>query len=93
VSHVRPSSGGKSDLYTWREVFQLYVEAEVFEGIGEVNRGERSVEEAEKRLQAFERRIKEKKGSLRLSGSTEALDLFMTLNLFILDVKKVRRNA
>ncbi|KAF8838305.1 hypothetical protein BDN67DRAFT_1013182 [Paxillus ammoniavirescens] len=90
VAHVRPSSGGKSDLYTWREVFQLYVEAEVFEGIGEVNRGERSVDEAEKRLQAFERRIKEKKGSLRLSGSTEALDLFMTLNLFILDVKKLQ---
>ncbi|KIJ14853.1 hypothetical protein PAXINDRAFT_169528 [Paxillus involutus ATCC 200175] len=88
VTHVRPGSGGKSDLYTWREVFQLYVEAEVFEGIGEVNRCERSVEEAEKRLQAFEQRIKEKKGSLRLSGSTGALDLFISLNFFILDVKK-----
>ncbi|KAF8841393.1 hypothetical protein BDN67DRAFT_1010703 [Paxillus ammoniavirescens] len=88
VAHVRPGSGGKSDLYTWREVFQLYVEAEVFEGIGEVNRCERTVEEAEERLRAFEQRIKEKKGSLRLSGSTGALDLFMSMNLFILDVKK-----
>ncbi|KAF9218599.1 hypothetical protein BS17DRAFT_762140 [Gyrodon lividus] len=85
---IRPGSGGKSDLYTWREVFQFYVEAEVFEGVGELNRGERSVEDAEKRLQLFERRIQEKTGCLRLAGSKEALHLFLTLNVFILDIKK-----
>ncbi|KAF9244265.1 SPX domain-containing protein [Melanogaster broomeanus] len=79
---LRPSSGGKSDLYTWREVFQLYIDAEVFESVGESNR------EAEKQLRLFEGRIEEKKASLKLAGSKEALEVFLRLNLFILDVKK-----
>jgi hypothetical protein len=44
---------GHSDLYVWREVFTLWIEAEIFESRSERDRGERTVEEAERRLKAF----------------------------------------
>ncbi|KAI6032606.1 hypothetical protein F5J12DRAFT_944819 [Pisolithus orientalis] len=90
VTSVRPGSCGKSDLYFWREVFQQYVQAEIFEGIGEAERGERSIDEAERRLVLFHGRVTEKARSLRIPTSEEALDMFFKINAFILDVKKVR---
>ena len=86
---LRPKPGGRSDLYTWREVFRLYAEAEVFESVRESTRGGRSIEEMEEHLKLFEGRVQDKKVSLVLPGSREAFDTFMNLNLFILGVKKV----
>ena len=86
---LRPAPGGESDLYTWREIFRLYVEGEVFESARESNRGERSIEEAERHLKLFEGLVQEKKASLILPGSREAFDVFLNLNAFILDAKKV----
>jgi hypothetical protein len=86
---LRPGPGGESDLYTWREIFRLYAEAEVFESARESTRGERSIEDAEKHLKLFEGLVQEKKASLILPGSREAFDVFLNLNAFILDVKKV----
>ncbi|KAG6330850.1 hypothetical protein ID866_8243 [Astraeus odoratus] len=88
VMSVRPGTGGKSDLYFWREVFQQYVNAEIFEGIAEANRGDRSVQEAENRLALFRNRVAETEKSLKFAGSKEALKVFFSLNAFILDVKK-----
>ena len=86
---LRPRPGGKSDLYTWREIFRLYAEAEVFESVRESTRGERSIEEVQKHLKLFEGLVQEKTASLTLPGSREAFDVFLNLNSFILDVKKV----
>ncbi|KAF8548629.1 hypothetical protein OG21DRAFT_705547 [Imleria badia] len=85
---LRPPPGGKSDLYTWREIFRLYAEVEIFESVTESTRGERSIEEVEKQLKLFNGLVQEKKASLVLPGSKEAFDVFFNLNLFILDVKK-----
>jgi hypothetical protein len=87
----RISSGSKSDLYTWREIFQLYMEAEVFESISEANRGSRIVEDAEERLSLFAKQVT-KRGfhQLKLKHSRAALETFLQLNMFILNVKKVR---
>ncbi|KAH7909420.1 SPX domain-containing protein [Hygrophoropsis aurantiaca] len=86
------SSSAKSDLYSWREIFQLYVEAEIFEGVGEANRGERSVGDSEERLRLFEQRLIQRdlnsKRKLKLIQSRDALDMFLKLNSFILDLKK-----
>ncbi|KAI6130925.1 hypothetical protein EV401DRAFT_2054121 [Pisolithus croceorrhizus] len=90
VTSVRPGSGGKSDLYFWREVFQQYVEAEIFERINEADRGERGIDEAERRLVLFRGRATEKARSLKLRCSEEALEMFFKINSFILDVKKFR---
>ncbi|KAI6026536.1 hypothetical protein BKA83DRAFT_4244656 [Pisolithus microcarpus] len=83
VTSVRPGSCGKSDLYFWREVFQQV-------WINEADRGERSIDEAEKRLVLFRGRVAEKARSLRLRCSEEALEMFFKINSFILDVKKFR---
>ncbi|KAF7377807.1 hypothetical protein MSAN_00204100 [Mycena sanguinolenta] len=66
----------KSDLYSWREIFQLYVETEIFESVNERHPGERTIEEAETRLKQFAERV------------TAPLESFLELNLFILNVKK-----
>ena len=83
----------QSDLYSWREIFQIYLEAEVFEAVGERTRGERTVEESEKRLQQFAERVTQNglgdKRKFKLKQSIEALETFLSLNLFILNVKKV----
>jgi hypothetical protein len=84
----------KSDLFSWREIFQLYVEAEVFESVGEQTRGELTVEESEKRLKNFAERATQRglgdSKKFKLKQSRQALETFLGLNLFILNVKKVR---
>lgn len=86
--------GGKSDLYQWREIFQLYVDTEVFESHSEKTRGERGVEEAEDRLELFKQRLAERGyadgHALKLKQSKRALQTFLELNAFILDLRKVR---
>ncbi|KAJ7621261.1 hypothetical protein FB45DRAFT_839128 [Roridomyces roridus] len=86
------ASSAKSDLNAWREIFALYVETEIFESIHERDRGERSVEEAQNRLRKFADRMTArglKDGHLmKLKQSQDALDCFLQLNVFILNVKK-----
>ncbi|KAJ6617580.1 SPX domain-containing protein [Mycena sp. CBHHK59/15] len=86
------ASRSKSDLYSWREIFQLYVEAEVFESVSERTRGERTIEESETRLKQFAERVTTRGlgdgRKLKLPQSRKALESFLELNLFILNVKK-----
>ncbi|GLB41102.1 putative SPX domain containing protein [Lyophyllum shimeji] len=81
-----------SDLYTWREIFQLYVEAEVFQSVHELDRGERSLEESENRLKLFAERVTSRglgdKRKLKSQTSRDALETFLELNVFILNIKK-----
>ncbi|KAG8958668.1 hypothetical protein FRC03_008923 [Tulasnella sp. 419] len=94
ISHsARPSSQGKSDLYAWREIFQSWVEAEIFESLSERTRGERSVEESEKRLTMFanqmvKRGLADGGRTFRLKSSKDAMKRFLALNVLILDMKK-----
>ncbi|EKM55221.1 uncharacterized protein PHACADRAFT_255678 [Phanerochaete carnosa HHB-10118-sp] len=90
--------GGRSDLYQWREIFQLYVDTEVFESRSEAARGERNVEDAESRLALFTQRLAARGydvggHALKLKQSRRALQTFLDLNVFILDLKKVRPGA
>jgi hypothetical protein len=66
----------------------------VFESVGEATRGERSIEESERRLQQFAERVTQKglgdRRQFKLKQSMQALETFLSLNLFILNVKKVR---
>ncbi|KAF7303708.1 hypothetical protein MIND_00600200 [Mycena indigotica] len=86
------ASSRKSDLYSWREIFQLYIEAEIFESVSEQHRGERTTEDAEHRLKQFIERVTARAlgdgRTLRLPQSRPALESFLQLNLFILNVKK-----
>ncbi len=64
----------------------------MFESVHEADRGERSIEESEKRLQAFAERVigRGDRRKFKLSQSREALETFLELNLTILNLKKVR---
>ncbi|KAJ6447875.1 hypothetical protein C8R45DRAFT_850636 [Mycena sanguinolenta] len=81
-----------SDLYSWREIFQIYVETEIFESVNELHPGERTIEEAETRLKQFAERVTARglgdSRQLKLPQSRKALQSFLELNLFILNVKK-----
>ncbi|EPQ51605.1 hypothetical protein GLOTRDRAFT_140984 [Gloeophyllum trabeum ATCC 11539] len=95
ITHAFKKVGGfKSDLYAWREFFQIYVEAEIFESTSERSRGERTIEDAEERLRKFVERIKEggfqDKKKWRLKESREAFRMFMQLNQLLLDLKKLQ---
>lgn len=83
----------KSDLDTWRQIFQLYVESDIFQGHQERFRGERDVQDAEARLTAFSERLHERLSSgafkLKLKQSRVALKTFLELNTLILDLRKV----
>lgn len=90
-SVFRPGLDAKSDLYLWRRLLDLYVDAEVFDSIAERNRGERPLEETEARMAQFLERV-EKSGILRGKSQRAHLEVeaFLKLNTSILDLKKVR---
>ena len=87
----RSKLDAKSDLYLWRQLLGLYVEAEIFDSVSERNHGERSVEDAEVRMAKFLERV-EKDGILRGKSRKAYLEVerFLRLNKTILDLKKVR---
>ncbi|KAG9000855.1 hypothetical protein FRB90_011724 [Tulasnella sp. 427] len=92
-STARPrSEGGKSDLDTWRSIFQLWVESEIFESLSERYHGEIAAPEAEKRLKRFADVVIERgldgKRAMRIADSRDALSRFYALNVLILDLKK-----
>ena len=72
----------------------MYMEAEVFESVGQVKDGhvERTVKESEKHLNFFTERVTRRGvGDLRkfkFPESQKALETFLGLNLFILNIKK-----
>jgi hypothetical protein len=68
----------------------MYLEEEIFESVGERSRGERSIEESELRMKRFQERTLEKRSKFKLPGSKDALDVFVQMNLFILDLRRVR---
>ena len=71
----------------------MYVEAQVFENVAEVQHGERPVEECEHRLKLFAERITQRglgdQRMLKKMKSRNALETFLELNVFILNIKKV----
>ncbi|GAA93828.1 uncharacterized protein L969DRAFT_84727 [Mixia osmundae IAM 14324] len=90
VSRVSSPNRYRSDLYAWREVFSLWVEAQVFEGEVEADRGEHSVQEAEKRLQWLADQIGRRSLAKKMKHkeSRAALENFIKLNTTLLELKR-----
>ncbi|KAF7437333.1 hypothetical protein PC9H_004172 [Pleurotus ostreatus] len=82
----------KTDLYTWRCIFQLYMESEVFESTKETSRGQHTVEETERRLELFTTQLRQRgltdRAQLKSKESRDALMSFLRMNHFILNIKK-----
>lgn len=90
VSAASSSSKSKDNLYAWREVFSLWVEAQIFEGATERTRGERSIEEVEKRLDWFVDQVGRRKLAKQMKSkeSRAALEQFVHLNQQLLQLKR-----
>ncbi|BFZ59145.1 hypothetical protein YB2330_000149 [Saitoella coloradoensis] len=76
----------KSDLYPWREVFRLYLDAGVFFADTERERGERTVEKAKERLEWFAKQLADAEivGQFKQGLSKPMLDDFWRINMAIL---------
>ncbi|SCZ97246.1 BZ3500_MvSof-1268-A1-R1_Chr4-2g07085 [Microbotryum saponariae] len=90
VSAVSSPNRPKSDLYIWREIFSLWVEAQIFESARERDRGERSVEAVQEKLSWFVDQVAKRKLAKRMKHkeSRHALERFIQLNVELLDMKK-----
>ncbi|KAH8811235.1 RING-14 protein [Xylogone sp. PMI_703] len=84
ISQVtRPSKHGKTDLYRWREIFELYLSAGVFFSTLERDRGRRNHTEALKQLKWFQEEIMKRDipQHFKLPASHQALAQFNKINL------------
>jgi E3 ubiquitin-protein ligase BAH len=79
------SSSAKSDLNTWREIFRLYTESQVFFSTGERDAGMRNSTSAQKQLQSFTDVVARQKRGFKLKKSSKAsLDRFLRVNVELL---------
>lgn len=90
VQQVSSPSRPKTDLYVWREIFALWVEAQIFESSREKDRGERSTDDVEEKLDWFVDQVAKRKlaKKMRHKESKAALEKFIKLNVELLDMKR-----
>lgn len=92
AKEVSLSARRQGDLYAWRDLFALWVQAEVFENTSERARGERPLAEAEDRLGDFARAVAKRglgdRRTLKRTESRAAVEKFLELNLVVLNLKK-----
>src|ERR1700722_6116118 len=80
----------ESDLYLWREIFQVYIDSSPFESISERDRGERTLTECEERLRRFAEKVTKRglERKMKMKQSRDALGRFLELNVFIMNLRK-----
>jgi hypothetical protein len=90
VSANTSSVKNQKDLYAWREVFSLWIEAQIFESERERDRGERPIAEVERRLDWFVDQIGRRKLAKKMKSkdSRKALERFVELNQELLQLKR-----
>ncbi|CAG8825627.1 15133_t:CDS:10, partial [Gigaspora margarita] len=87
---IEVTSPFKKDIYTWRKIFQIYVEYKIFVGNTESDREERSWEFAQGQLTCFIDRINNSHLVKKLKHplSKIAYENFMKLNISLVLMKK-----
>ncbi|WFD35029.1 RING-type E3 ubiquitin transferase [Malassezia cuniculi] len=74
ISQLASPEFSPVDMYLWRQVFSLWLEHEIFESTREVDRGEISVAETEKRIYHFVREL-QKRGFVVLHSTIPSAEL------------------
>ncbi|KAI8070925.1 SPX domain-containing protein [Gongronella butleri] len=79
----------KSDMYIWRKIFSLYMDAQIFQGRIEADRSIHSIDKAKKQLAWFASQLQEDNLMKRLKSkaSHNALKQFMALNTELITIK------
>ncbi|RDW73858.1 hypothetical protein BP5796_07300 [Coleophoma crateriformis] len=83
---TKPSKFGKSDLYRWRELFDIYVQAGIFFSTQELDHGRRTSTIALKQLQWFQNEVIRAGivDSFKIPESRQALKCFVAINVALL---------
>lgn len=83
---TKPSKYTKSDLYRWRELFGIYLEASPFFSTRECDHGSRNSATATQKLQWFQSEVTKRGlvGHFKLPASRQALDRFIAINITLL---------
>ncbi|KAG0169633.1 hypothetical protein DFQ30_003471 [Apophysomyces sp. BC1015] len=79
----------KSDMYTWRKIFSLYMDAQVFQGQLESDRTMRSVQKAKERMEWFLEQMERLNlaSKLKSQASKGAFKHFLSLNTELITIK------
>lgn len=90
ISRCASPGKSKADMYSWREIFSIWIEAEIFESSRERDRGERPLSEATKRLHWFVDEVGRRKlaRKFKLAESRVALQQFLDLNESLLSLRR-----
>ncbi|KAG9229741.1 RING-14 protein [Amylocarpus encephaloides] len=83
---TKPSRFRKTDMYRWRELFEIYLQAMVFFSVHELDRGTQDSTTAAKQLQWFQSEVMKRQivSSFKLSASQKALERFININITLL---------
>lgn len=83
---TRPAKFSKSDLNRWREIFDLYVDAQIFFSSHELDHGSRSSARAVENLVWFQREIQKRDllNKFKMPSSRLAYNRFLQLNATLL---------
>ncbi|KAG0026406.1 hypothetical protein BGZ82_009480 [Podila clonocystis] len=86
------SSPQNKDMYTWREILKIYLDAQVFVGDQETDRSTRSSEKAQKQLQWFLMEMERSKlvQKFKLPKSKVAFNTFFQLNSELITMKQFK---
>ncbi|KAH8926288.1 hypothetical protein BT69DRAFT_1348111 [Atractiella rhizophila] len=90
ISLATVPSFQKKDIYTWRQIFALWVQAQIFESSLETERGkQRTPEEAKEKLDWFVDQVSKQHLGKQMKGknSKALLEQFINLNVQLLDLK------
>ncbi|KAI0881006.1 SPX domain-containing protein [Annulohypoxylon maeteangense] len=89
---TKPSKGRKArvDLETWREIFELYLDARVFFSTLESDHGARTSSQAVEQLRWFQTQVLSRKlvHSLKLDNSRQAYTRFLSMNALLVQILK-----
>jgi E3 ubiquitin-protein ligase BAH len=83
---VKPKRFSKTDLARWRQIFELYLDAEIFFATHEQDHGERSSQVALRQLQWFQDQVAKQNlvKDFKLPESKAAFTRFINLNASLL---------
>ncbi|XXH01153.1 Cystathionine gamma-synthase [Hypoxylon texense] len=87
-----PSKGrrARGDLETWRNIFELYLDARIFFSTRESDHGSRTSTQAVEQLRWFQDQVLSKKliRGLKLENSRQAYSRFLNMNALLLQILK-----
>jgi len=87
---INVTSPYKKDMYAWREIFQLYLRAEIFIGNTEADRDEHDWEIAQKQFDQFSSELSrtDLPRKFKLNSSREAFQEFLRINHDLIMMKQ-----